>query len=104
MLYVIAYDICNPKRLRKVARHLERVALRTQKSVFVFRGDAVRLAGLLDEVAGLMDLREDIVQAWKLAGDERVDGMARGIPLNLVPPAVILADQQRFLLRADKEP
>src|SRR5947208_16661721 len=63
--FVIAYDICDPKRLRRVARRLERQALRTQKSVFVFHGDEAAVQALLDDVAGLMDLRQDIVQAWK---------------------------------------
>jgi CRISPR-associated endonuclease Cas2 len=103
MRFVIAYDIADPKRLRRVARRLERAALRTQKSVFVFHGDAQALAELLDDVARLMDLRHDIVQAWKLAGDETPAGTARGAPLNLEPPAVVLADRQQWFLEPDQE-
>jgi CRISPR-associated endonuclease Cas2 len=103
MRFVIAYDICDPKRLRRVARRLERSALRTQKSVFVFHGDEAAVAALLDEVAGLMDPRQDVLQAWKLAGDETACGAARGTPLNLTPPAVVLADRGRWLLEPNRE-
>jgi CRISPR/Cas system-associated endoribonuclease Cas2 len=101
--FVIAYDVCDPRRLRRVARRLERSALRTQKSVFVFAGDAASLAALLDDVAGLLDLRQDVVQAWKLAADETAGGAARGAPLNLEPPAVVLAEGRRWLLEQDRE-
>lgn len=33
-LYVIAFDVCDPRRLRKVATCLEDVGLRVQHSVF----------------------------------------------------------------------
>jgi CRISPR-associated endonuclease Cas2 len=103
MRFVIAYDICDPKRLRRVARRMERFALRTQKSVFVFHGDEAALATLLDGVAELLDQRHDIVQAWKLAADQSVDGAARGTPLNLMPPAVVLATDRHWLLEKNPE-
>lgn len=103
MRFVIAYDICDPKRLRRVARRMERFALRTQKSVFIFHGDVQAVAALLDDVARLIDLTEDILQAWKLAGDETVDGAARGAPLNLLPSAVVLDDRRKWLLDKDSE-
>jgi hypothetical protein len=86
-----------------VARRLERVGLRTQKSVFLFPGDAAALAALLDDVAALLDLRQDIIQAWKLAADESADGAARGTPLNLMPPAVVLSDSQQWFLEPKRE-
>ncbi len=101
MRYVIAYDICDPKRLRRIARRVERQALRTQKSVFLFDGDRAALDALLDAVAPLMDLKQDVVQAWKLAQDETVEGAARGAPLNVRPPAVVLAGG-RWLLCEDR--
>jgi CRISPR-associated endonuclease Cas2 len=103
MRFIIAYDICDPQRLRRVARRLEKVALRTQKSVFVFHGDQERVAALLDEVARLMNMREDVIQAWKLAGDETAGGDARGSMLNLTPPAVVLTDRQRWILEARED-
>ncbi len=34
MIYMFCYDIANPKRLKKVAKSLERVGIRIQKSFF----------------------------------------------------------------------
>ena len=59
MRYLIAYDIADPRRLRRVARLLERRALRCQKSVFLFRGDAVEVERVLDELAPLLDPAQD---------------------------------------------
>src|SRR5207302_53333 len=50
MLYLVAYDVADPRRLRRVARVLERAALRVQKSVFLFRGEEAPLVALLAQV------------------------------------------------------
>ena len=34
MNYLVIYDICNVKRLRKVAKYLENIGLRVQNSTF----------------------------------------------------------------------
>src|SRR5439155_405359 len=103
MRYVIAYDIADPARLRRVARRMERHALRCQKSVFLFQGDAAAVAALLDEVAALLDLREDIVQAWKLSQDGPGATLARGEPLNVRPQAVVLGNGEVWLLKSQRE-
>ena len=46
MHYLVAYDIADPRRLRRVARLMERRATRCQKSVFLFRGDVPGCLGL----------------------------------------------------------
>lgn len=105
MLYLIAYDIAAPKRLAGVARRLERGAVRCQKSVFLFRGDRPALEALLAEVAPLLRLTEDVIQAWKLAGDERPLGLCHGTPIEASPGGVVLAPSQSlFVNLADPEP
>jgi len=49
MRFLIAYDIGDPKRLRRIARLMERHAVRVQKSVFLFDGEEAALISLLDE-------------------------------------------------------
>ena len=49
MPYIMAYDIADPGRLRRVARLLERHALRCQKSVFLFQADRPAVEALLDQ-------------------------------------------------------
>ena len=41
--YLVSYDICDPKRLRKVARSLEGFGVRLQYSVFECPLDEMRL-------------------------------------------------------------
>src|SRR5437763_1719941 len=78
MHYLIAYDIANPCRLRRVARLLERRGVRLQKSVFLFQGDGPALDALLDEIAALLKLKEDVVQAWQISKQQPAAGTCRG--------------------------
>jgi CRISPR-associated protein Cas2 len=51
--FVLAYDVCDPKRLRKVARCCEDFGLRRQYSVFLCRlsaADRVRLKARLHDL------------------------------------------------------
>ncbi|HEV3384105.1 MAG TPA: CRISPR-associated endonuclease Cas2, partial [Gemmata sp.] len=57
--FLIAYDIAHPRRLRRVARVLERRGVRCQYSVFIFRGTETELRNLLDELATLIKPTED---------------------------------------------
>ena len=98
-MYIVAYDICDPKRLRRVARLLEKHALRCQKSVFVFRGTAEKLREVLDEIAELIDVREDLVQAWRLAAQEHSQGQQRGTPAVLYPEAAVVDGDQLHLIQ-----
>lgn len=102
MLFLIAYDIANPSRLQRVARRLEKQALRCQKSVFLFQGTAVALATLLETVAPVLNLREDIVQAWRLAEGQEPMGVILGTPLHLYPSGTILSSEQPFFLEQSK--
>jgi len=90
MHFLIAYDIADPRRLRRVARRLERHALRCQKSVFVFDGTGEDLQAVLEELKPLLDLAEDIVQAWRLAKGEPASGVVRGSPANIRPASTVL--------------
>lgn len=62
--YLVAYDIRDDRRLRRVHRLLRRRALPVQKSVFFYQGHEGKLRHLLDEVAELMDLCQDDLRAW----------------------------------------
>ena len=59
--YVVAYDICDPKRLRKVARTCEDFGLRRQYSVFFCRLTAVNLVRLRSRLYDIIDLDKDQV-------------------------------------------
>ena len=59
--YLVAYDICDPKRLRKVATTCEDFGLRRQYSVFVCRLTATDLVRLKGRLYDLIDLEADQV-------------------------------------------
>jgi CRISPR-associated protein Cas2 len=59
--WIIAYDIADPKRLRKVARTCEDFGLRRQYSVFACRLSPVDLVRLRSRLYDIIDLDRDQV-------------------------------------------
>jgi len=57
--FVIAYDIADAKRLRKVAKALEKVALRIQNSIFLYK-DTTK-----EELQNIVDNEKDDVRIYK---------------------------------------
>ena len=57
--YLVAYDIADPKRLRKVARACEDFGLRKQYSVFFCRLSATDLVRLRSRLYDVIDLDKD---------------------------------------------
>jgi len=81
--YLVSYDICHPKRLRRVARALEGFGVRLQYSVFECALDAMRLAKLKTELHDLMNHDEDQVLFVSLgpsADDATLVIEAMGLP------------------------
>lgn len=59
--YLVTYDICDAKRLRKVARACEDFGLRKQYSVFFCRVSPTNLVKLRSRLYDLIDLERDQV-------------------------------------------
>ena len=59
--YLVSYDICNPKRLRRVARALEGFGVRLQYSVFECPLDDMRMATLKASLQPILKYDEDQV-------------------------------------------
>ncbi|OWK41137.1 CRISPR-associated endonuclease Cas2 [Fimbriiglobus ruber] len=102
--FLIAYDIAHPRRLRRVARELERRAVRVQYSVFVFRGDDAALAGLMTELRKLVSAEEDVVQAWPVPPGVSPERFALGAVRPVNAPAVVVAGATRFVPRSVPPP
>jgi CRISPR-associated protein Cas2 len=66
--YLVAYDICDPKRLRKVAKICEDFGLRRQYSVFFCRLAAVDLVRLKSRLYDVINLDQDQVLFIPLCG------------------------------------
>jgi CRISPR-associated protein Cas2 len=104
MRFVLAYDVSDPRRLRRLARFLEKRALRCQYSVFLFQGDRAAVVRLLDEVRPLLDEDQDVIQAWPVAAASDPE-LVRGSPRPLFPAGVVLAGRQAlFVLPAAPAP
>jgi CRISPR-associated protein Cas2 len=58
---LVAYDICNPKRLRKVAQTCEDFGFRRQYSVFLCRLTSTDLVRLKRKLYDIIDLDKDQV-------------------------------------------
>ena len=59
--YIVAYDISDPKRLRRVARACEDFGYRKQLSVFLCRVSATDFVRLRARLYDIIDLEEDQV-------------------------------------------
>ena len=67
--FLVSYDVCDPKRLRRVARALEGFGTRLQYSVFECPLDGLRLAQLKAELQPLLNFAEDQVLFVSLGAD-----------------------------------
>lgn len=62
--WLIAYDIADPKRLRRVHGHLKKLAVPLQYSLFAASGTAQAIGRLRDGLAELINAREDDVRIY----------------------------------------
>jgi CRISPR-associated protein Cas2 len=66
MLWLVAYDISDPKRLYRVAKLMKRYGTRVQRSVFECRLDSARMKQLVSEIKVTIQPRRDRVQIYRL--------------------------------------
>ena len=66
MLRVIAYDISDPRRLRRMANICADFGVRVQKSVFEFWLDEERFEELWRRLCAAMDAQSDVLMAYAL--------------------------------------
>ncbi|MDD7200625.1 MAG: CRISPR-associated endonuclease Cas2 [Sphaerochaetaceae bacterium] len=91
MKYLICYDICEQKRLHKVARILEENAIRTQKSFFCLDASETRCNQILTQLALVIKQEEDRLSCYpicdKCFGKIRAEGQSQSF---LFPEYVVL--------------
>ncbi len=66
MFFIVAYDICDPKRLRHVAKTCEDYGVRIEKSVFQCDLRREQFDALWLELIDLIDEEEDAVVAYRI--------------------------------------
>lgn len=66
MIYMICYDITNPKRLLKTAKILKNYGIRIQKSFFQCEISKDMLNKLLKDILGVVDVSKDKLYVYPL--------------------------------------
>jgi CRISPR-associated protein Cas2 len=91
--YLVAYDIADPKRLRKVARACEDFGFRRQYSVFLCRLPAAELVRLKSRLYDVIDLQKDQVLFIPLCGRcaEGIEALGRPVERHDAKDVVIVA-------------
>lgn len=81
-LWLIAYDVREPRRLGRLHRRVAESALRIQYSVYLFEGTQHTLRRLLEEIEAEIEPTEDDVRAYPVpvAPDLHVLGRGAGTP------------------------
>lgn len=64
--WLIAYDIADPRRLRRVHRFLSHHAVPVQYSVFATRASTMKLGEIRSGLAQIIDAREDDVRIYPI--------------------------------------
>jgi len=84
---LICYDIADKKRLAKIARNLEKVSIRIQKSLFYYMDatvDDIKMITMIIE--NIIDDNEDDVRIYKIDKNSSIN-LQQGI--NLKKPNII---------------
>jgi CRISPR-associated endonuclease Cas2 len=80
MKWVIAYDVSKSKGRRKVAKRLEQVGFRRQKSVFEGEASPTDVGCLLDELVVFIETDHDSLTAWPMTENGSARIQHRGNP------------------------
>ncbi len=85
--FIISYDVSNEKRLKKVAKILEKEAMRFQYSVFIlYNYTKPELKIILKKLLKVINEQEDDLRVYKISNF----GIALGNAIDLSNPTQIL--------------
>jgi CRISPR-associated protein Cas2 len=76
-LYIIAYDIANPKRLSRVHRTLKKMGLPVQYSVFTVVMKRKALLKLLTHLNALIKTAEDDIRCYRLPENSETNSLGQ---------------------------
>lgn len=85
--WLIAYDISQPRRLARVHRYIKTVAAPAQYSLYVAEDTAQGIQRIRDELAQLIDRREDDVRIYQLPKRTKIVHFGR----HTLPDGMLLA-------------
>lgn len=82
--WIIGYDISSPKRLRRVAKRLEKSAFRIQFSLFIGCWTEAEFERVWSDLARLINSRCDDVRAWPVPEEPVVTTLNLELPRGVV--------------------
>ncbi len=88
MLWLVAYDICNPKRLGRVAKTCLDYGVRVEKSVFECDLEEATFSSFWIELNKIIDDSEDAIVAYRICASCIKMALSAG---TLVRPETVLA-------------
>ena len=94
-LWLITYDIANPKRLTRLHRFMVKQATPVQYSVFCFEGSAAAMGQLMAAIETRIDKKADDVRGYLLPEPLQLVTLGRGA----LPGGVLLASELSPALR-----
>ena len=81
--FVVAYDIADPKRLRKIARVMEKRAIRFQYSLFLVEGATqAEVTALVEKIVSLCNEEQDDIRLYRI----KHHGIRMGAVMDLAHP------------------
>ncbi len=78
-MVVVCFDVCDKRRLYRVARELSNFGVRVQKSIFECHLDEKQLSELQQRLAGWIDEEEDQVRYYFLCPKDVKEVMIDGV-------------------------
>lgn len=73
--WIVAHDICDPKRLQRVWRYLHKEGVRLQYSVYLLKGGRAEIELVMQRLRELIDERTDDVRFYPLTDSTRIWGL-----------------------------
>jgi len=65
--FLVCYDISDKKRLAKIARLLSKIAIRIQKSIFLYLDcNKIEISKLVDELNLIINDKEDDIRIYRI--------------------------------------
>lgn len=86
-LWLIAYDIADDKRRRRLAKYLENHTDRVQESVFEGWLSPEEVRQLSTKVSSMIELKEDTVRLYPISGDAQRRRQTQGTMPTTEPTA-----------------
>lgn len=90
--WIVAYDIREPRRLVRLHRHLKRIAMPLQYSVFFIQATQAGIDLLVKEIGGIIDPYRDDVRIYRIPNRTELVFVGRKI----LPAGVLLLGQRQL--------